>query len=177
MTGNERRNQILKKLIESDVPLSGQALGQDLGVSRQVIVQDIALLRTAGKQIDSTNRGYVLRSSADPIRRVKVRHTNEETETELNAIVDLGGNVLDTMVNHRTYGKITAQLGIKSRRDVKAFINNLETGISVPLMNVTDGYHFHHISAESEEVLDEIEAALEELGFIAPLTEFEEAEF
>lgn len=177
MTGNERRNQILKMLIESDSPLSGQALGQELGVSRQVIVQDIALLRTAGKQIESTNRGYVLKSSADPIRRLKVRHTNEETETELNAIVDLGGNVLDTVVNHRTYGRIEAQLGIRSRRDVRAFMHKLETGVSAPLMNVTDGYHFHHISAESEEVLDEIEAALEDLGFIAPLTEYEEAEF
>lgn len=164
-------------LIESNSPLSGHALGKSLGVSRQVIVQDIALLRTAGKQIESTNKGYLLKSIADPIRRIKVRHSNEDTETELNAIVDLGGNVLDVVVNHRTYGRIEAQLGVKSRRDVKTFIRNLETGVSVPLMNVTDGYHFHHISAESEEVLDEIEAALDELGFIAPLTEFEETDF
>lgn len=176
MTGNERRNLILRELSQSATPLSGQALGAKLGVSRQVIVQDIALLRTAGKRIDSTNRGYVLNTSADPIRRFKVRHTTEQTAEELNAIVDLGGNVLDVMVNHRTYGVIEAPLGIKSRRDVKAFLNDLATGISTPLMNVTDGYHFHHVSAESEEVLDEIGQVLSELGFIAPLTEFEEAE-
>lgn len=177
MTGNERRNLILQRLSNSSAPLSGLALGQELGVSRQVIVQDIALLRTAGKHIESTNRGYVLSASADPIRLIKVRHTEEQTVKELNTIVDLGGNVLDVMVNHRTYGRLEAPLGIKSRRDVKAFLANLEAGISSPLMNITDGYHFHHVSAESEEILDEIEQELDVLGFIAPLTDFEEAEF
>lgn len=177
MTGNERRNQILALLSESPTPLSGQFLGQELGVSRQIIVQDIALLRTAGKRIESTNRGYVLSTAADPIRLVKVRHNDEQTEEELNAIVDLGGNVLDVMVNHRTYGRIEAPLGIKSRRDVKAFLNDLSTGVSTPLMTITDGYHFHHVCAESEQILDEIVAALDDLGFIAPLTEFEEEEF
>lgn len=177
MTGNERRNQILQLLSNSSKPLSGVTLGQELGVSRQVIVQDIALLRTAGKRIDSTNRGYVLSAAADPIRLIKVRHTEAETADELNAIVDLGGNVLDVMVNHRTYGRLEAPLGIKSRRDVKAFLADLETGVSSPLMNITDGYHFHHVSAESDQILDEIEQELGVLGFLAPLTDFEEAEF
>lgn len=177
MTGNERRSQILKLLSNTSTPLSGTALGQKLGVSRQVVVQDIALLRTAGKQIDSTNRGYVLNAIADPIRLIKVRHTEEQTADELNVIVDLGGNALDVMVNHRTYGRLEAPLGIKSRRDVKAFLADLKTGVSSPLMNITDGYHFHHVSAESEDILDEIEQELNALGFIAPLTDFEEAEF
>lgn len=177
MTGNERRSLILQRLSNSATPLSGLALGQELGVSRQVIVQDIALLRTAGQCIESTNRGYVLSATADPIRLIKVRHSEEQTADELNAIVDLGGNVLDVMVNHRTYGRIEAPLGIKSRRDVKAFLADLETGVSSPLMNITDGWHFHHVSAESDQILDEIEQELAKLGFIAPLTEFEEAEF
>ena len=96
-------------------------------------------------------------------------HTNEQTEEELNTIVDLGGCVEDVMVNHRVYGKMTAPLNIKNRRDVQVFMNHLRTGKSTPLMNVTSGYHFHHVSAEQDEILDEIEAALREKNF---LTEF-----
>ncbi|MBQ2880102.1 MAG: HTH domain-containing protein, partial [Anaerotignum sp.] len=42
MTGAERRKLILNLIKESDKPLSGGALGAATGVSRQVVVQDIA---------------------------------------------------------------------------------------------------------------------------------------
>ena len=177
MTGDKRREMILQTLRDASKPLSGTALGEQLGVSRQIIVQDIALLRTAGFEINSTNRGYVLHDQARPTRLVKVRHTSEQIEEELNIVVDLGGCVEDVMVNHRTYGRVEAQLGIRTRRDVKRFLAELESGVSEPLLNVTSGYHFHHISAESEEILDEVIAALSEAGFTAALTDFEQAEF
>ena len=91
----------------------------------------------------------------------KVCHTNEQTEDELVTIVDLGGTVVDVMVNHRVYGKMSAPLNIKNRRDVQLFMNNIKTGKSTPLMNVTSGYHFHHVCAEQEEILDEIEGGAE----------------
>ena len=84
---------------------------------------------------------------------------------ELTTIrVDLGGTVLNVMRNHRVYGRVEAALNIRNRRDVQGFLNDLRTGKSVPLLNVTSGYHFHKISAESEEVLDEIEHALQKKG-------------
>ena len=46
VSGKERRKQILELIRQSVVPLSGAKLGQLTGVSRQVVVQDIALLRT-----------------------------------------------------------------------------------------------------------------------------------
>lgn len=80
---------------------------------------------------------------------------------------------MDVMVNHRIYGKVTAPMNIRNRRDVLAFVNNLKTGKSTPLMNVTSGYHFHKVSAESEEILDEIEAALREKNFLTELLPYE----
>ncbi len=78
--------------------------------------------------------------------------------------MDLGGCVLDVMINHRVYGKVTAPLNIKNRRDIQIFMNDIESGKSAPLMNVTSGYHFHRVS-EQEEILDEIEEALRKTLF------------
>ncbi len=169
MTSAERRNRILELMKSSPAPLSGGALGKETGVSRQVVVQDIALLRTEGYPIVATARGYYLDVSADPVRLFKVRHTSEETEEELTAIVDLGGCVIDVMVNHRIYGKMTAPLNIKNRRDVQNFMRDIRSGKSVPLLNVTSGWHYHNIAAEQEEILDEIETMLRERGFLAEM--------
>ncbi|MBR5508885.1 MAG: transcription repressor NadR [Lachnospiraceae bacterium] len=173
MTGAERRKQILSLMRESSKPLSGSALGSATGVSRQVVVQDIALLRTEGHSIVATARGYLLDEPRHLTRSFKVCHNTEQTEEELTTIVDLGGCILDVMVNHRIYGKMSAPLNIKNRRDVQVFMNNLRTGKSTPLLNVTSGYHFHQVAAESEEILDEIEAALREKNFLSELLPYE----
>ncbi len=172
--GSDRRKQILSTLRQSSAPVSGSALGRQTGVSRQVIVQDIALLRTEGYDILATARGYVIGGYHETVRLFKVRHTNEETEQELTLVVDLGGCVQDVMINHRVYGIMTAPLHIRNRRDVQHFMEELRTGKSAALMNITSGYHFHHISAESGEVLDEIEGALREQGFLAEMTPYEQ---
>ena len=176
MTGTERRKKLLNLMRESKTPLSGGALGSATGVSRQVIVQDIALLRTEGHSILATARGYLLEEPADTIRLFKVFHDAAATEEELTTIVDLGGCVVDVMVNHRVYGKVSAPLQIKNRRDVQAFLKNLESGKSTPLLNVTSGYHFHHVSAESEEILDEIEDALRRKHFLTEVFPYEQEE-
>ena len=166
MTGVQRRKKILEMLGQSSTPLSGGALGRAVGVSRQVVVQDIALLRTEGHPVLATARGYVLEVPHQTERLFKMCHTTEQTREELNTIVDLGGEVLDVMVNHRIYGKVSAPLNIRSRRDVEAFVENIRTGRSTPLLNVTSGYHFHHVAADQEEILDEIEAALDEANVV-----------
>lgn len=173
MNGTERRKMIISLMRESSVPISGGKLGRETGVSRQVVVQDIALLRTEGYSILATARGYVLDEPKMTERLVKVSHTDEQTEEELQTIVDLGGCVVDVMVNHRVYGKMSAPLHVRNRRDVQLFMNELRSGKSAPLKNITSGYHFHHISADSEEILDEIEAALREKGFLTELLPYE----
>ncbi len=175
LTGDARRKLFLTKMQQAQEPISGSALGRETGVSRQVVVQDIALLRTEGYPIRSTTKGYYLEHTEQNrcIRIFKVCHTDAQVEEELNTIVDLGGKVLDVMVNHRAYGKVQAALNIKSRRDVRAFIENIRSGKSTPLLNVTSGYHFHTVSAESETVLDEIEEMLCQKGYLAQILPYE----
>ena len=166
MTGSDRRQEILKNIKESDRPVSGSKLAKDYDVSRQVIVQDIALLRASGYDIISTNRGYVLEGQMCAERVFKVRHTDEQLETELCTIIDLGGQVKNVMVNHKVYGHIEAELGITSRRKVKEFLEDIESGKSTPLKNITSDYHYHTVTADSEETLDLIEDELRKLGFL-----------
>lgn len=166
MTGSDRRQEILKNITESDRPVSGSKLAKDYDVSRQVIVQDIALLRASGYDIISTNRGYVLEGQTCAERVFKVRHTDEQLETELCTIVDLGGQVKNVMVNHKVYGHIEAELGITSRRKVKEFLADIESGKSTPLKNITSDYHYHTVTADSEETLGMIEEELRKLGFL-----------
>lgn len=179
MTGTERRAHLLELLRAADAPCSGTALGKQLGVSRQIVVQDIALLRSQGHEIIATNRGYLAPAAPEgahvrrPERIFKVRHTPEQAEEELTCIVDLGGCVEDISVNHRVYGRITAPLAVRSRRDVARFVEDMRSGVSTQLSAVTDGYHFHRVSAESEEALDEIARALAAHGFAAEILPYE----
>ena len=67
MSGEKRRQDILKKLQNESGVISGKTLAQEFSVSRQIIVQDMALLRAGGFQIEATNRGYrILEKGAMP---------------------------------------------------------------------------------------------------------------
>ena len=112
MTAARRRDEILQALAGASGPVSAAALAACLGVSRQVVVQDIALLRTEGYPIVSTAKGYLLNEPKCATRVLKVCHTNEQVEEELTTIVDLGGTVLNVMVNHRVYGRVEAALNM-----------------------------------------------------------------
>ena len=118
MSGEKRRDRLLQYLEEHDKPVSGTELAKEFGVSRQVIVQDIALLRTGHVKIIATNRGYLVPpTKPSGVRRIfKCRHTDEQAEHELTCIVDLGGIVENVFVNHKIYGKIQADMNIRCRR-------------------------------------------------------------
>lgn len=166
MTGSDRRAEIVRQIKESKAPVSGQRMALAYGVSRQVIVQDIALLRASGYDIISTNRGYLLNAPRTVSRIFKVQHTDEQLEEELCCIVDLGACVENVMVNHRVYGHMEAPLGINSRRKVAEFLEDIRSGKSSPLKNITSNYHYHNVSADSEETLDMVEQALSERKFL-----------
>lgn len=166
MTGTERRVKILNLLSTATDPVSGSFIANTLSVSRQVVVQDIALLKAAGNNIIATNKGYVLFAGSNAERVFKMVHTDDEIKEELDTIVDLGGTVKDLFVWHRIYGKLVAKMDIKSRSNVTEYIASLKAGRSSPLKNITSGYHYHTVSADSEKILDMIENALEEKGFL-----------
>ena len=168
MKAAERRNAIANFLLAEDKAVSGGELSEKFGVSRQIIVQDITVLKGLGYDILSTHNGYIIQKSPLKERVLKLHHTTEQTEDEISLIVRLGGTVVDVFVWHKVYGKMEAKLNIFSDLHVKQFIEGVRTGKSTELMNITGGYHYHTIRAESEEVLDQIEKVLEERGYIAP---------
>ena len=174
MSGEDRRRTIVELLQKADAPLKGSELARQCGVSRQVIVQDIALIKRDGHQVISTNRGYLMsREQTRPRRLLKVRHDPDRVEEEMTLVVDLGGTLEDILVNHRTYGKMSARLDVSSRSDVKRFLEDMKTSKSRPLSEITSGYHFHNVSARDEETLDRIEEDLDKEGFLAELTPWE----
>lgn len=177
MKGDARRKEIFRLLQGSDRPISGSALAKRLSVSRQVIVQDIALMRKGGTPILSTTKGYAIQSSGAYSRVYKVRHSDEQTEEELNTIVDLGGRVEDVFVYHRVYGILRADLNIRSRHDVHLYLERISNGSSTLLKNTTSGYHYHTVSADSKAILDLIMKTLEEKGFLAKLQDYEPVDF
>ena len=161
----EREKKILEILRDSETLVSGTYFAELFDVSRQVIVQDIAILKAKKIDIISTNRGYRLLSKG--IKKViKVKHDDSEIRNELNAIVDLGASVEDVFVIHKTYGKISVKLDIKSRRDVDLLVENINSKLSKPLKNLTDNYHYHTIIAENENIFKEVEDKLKELGIL-----------
>ena len=164
--GGKRREGILSLLEDTNMPLSGTELARHFNVSRQVIVQDIALIRASGYDIISTNRGYIIQEPLVRERVFKVNHTDEQLEEELYSIIDLGGTVVNVMVNHRVYGHMEAELRINSRRKVEAFMEDIRSGKSSPLKNITSNYHYHKVAADSEETLDLIEEALRQKHFL-----------
>lgn len=170
MKAAERRNAIVNMLLSSTEAISGGKLSEEFGVSRQIIVQDITVLKGSGYDILSTHNGYIIQKSPLKERVFKLHHTTEQTEDELNAIVALGGTVVNVFVWHKVYGKIVAPLNIFSTLHVKQFIEGVRTGKSTELMNITGGYHYHTVRAESDEILNKIDTVLKERGYIAPET-------
>ena len=166
LTGEQRREEILNTIKTSEGPISGKALAAKYDVSRQVIVQDIALIRASGIDVISTNRGYIVSGKGSSDRIFKVKHTDAELEEELFSIIDLGGKVKNVMINHKVYGHMEAELNIDSRRKANEFIADIKSGKSSPLKNITSDYHYHKVQADSEETLDLIEEKLKEKGFL-----------
>lgn len=165
MSGEKRRQAIYVMLCESDKPISGSMLAKHFQVSRQVIVQDIALLRAKYANIESTHLGYAI---PQPLfhRLFYVCHEKDKTIDELNLIVDLGGCVENVSIDHPTYGKIKAELNLQSRRDIQLFLTNMKYSQSKLLTELTKGHHCHLVSAPSIEILDEIEMALKKMDIL-----------
>ncbi len=175
MRVSQRRKEILLLLRKSTSPIAAKQLAERFGVSRQVIVQDLAVIRASVPGIASTNRGYVLQQEAVCSREFKVRHGQEQTKEELYIIVDCGGHVKNISVSHRVYGRISVEMDIRSRQDVEDFVEAFADSKSTSLGSTTSSYHYHLVEAPSEERLDLIEKKLKEAAILAPPSPWEEA--
>ncbi|MDD2971179.1 MAG: transcription repressor NadR [Lachnospiraceae bacterium] len=170
MDGDSRKKEIVKLLQAGTQPISGTELAKKFGVTRQIIVQDIALLRANDKNILSTNKGYVLfvgdKENEKYKRTFKVYHREDKILNELFTIVDLGGSVLDVVVEHPIYGQIMVDLIINSRLDAENFVEQVKEYRTKPLTDLTEGVHFHTVTAPSQSILDAIEIALDRKGYL-----------
>ena len=176
MNTSERRKEILKILQGAELPVAARELAARFGVSRQVIVQDMAVIRASTPGILSTTKGYAIQQETSCTREFKVRHRQEQAAEELNLIVDCGGHVKNISISHRVYGRVTAEMDIRSRQDVAEFVEALSSSHSTVLSSATSGYHYHLVEASSQERLDLIGQQLEKAGFLAPLQPWEKEE-
>ena len=165
MTAIERRNTIYQ-VLSADTPISATALAGRFGVTRQVVVGDIALLRAEGRSVIATPRGYIIPVPDGFLRTIACVHNAAQTRDELNAMVDCGCTVIDVVVEHPVYGQLTAPLAISSRYDVEQFIEKMASASASPLSALTEGIHLHTLSCPDEEVFDHLRDKLREMGML-----------
>ncbi len=165
MTAIERRNAIYQ-VLSADTPISATALAGRFGVTRQVVVGDIALLRAEGRSVIATPRGYIIPVPDGFLRTIACVHNAAQTRDELNAMVDCGCTVIDVVVEHPVYGQLTASLAISSRYDVEQFIEKMTSASASPLSALTEGIHLHTLSCPDEEVFMHLRDKLREMGML-----------
>ena len=165
--GERRKAEILEALQQAEKPISATSFAKKFGVSRQIVVGDVALLRAAGENIIATARGYLLeRESEKLISKIAVQHSPEQTAEELQTIVANGGEVIDVVVEHPLYGELVGGLHLATQQDVDAFIAEAERLKVTLLSELTAGIHLHTIAYESLESLNEIKQALSDKGIL-----------
>lgn len=164
----QRRRRILDWIRSHRVPVRGGELARHFRVSRQCVVQDIAILRAGGENILATPRGYCLPQKAPRSKRAVIacRHRAERTEEELNIFVDHGVKVLDVAVEHALYGELRGALMLESRADVQDFLGRLRATRAPLLSSLTGGIHLHTVEAPRQEIIDRAKAHLRKKGFL-----------
>jgi len=168
MNSKERRVSIEELLIKNPDPIKGQQLAVDLGVTRQVIVKDIAILRAEGKNIVATPEGYIIPvEDKTSIKKILAFwHEPSDMEDELNTVVDLGGVVQEVTIEHPVYGEIRGMLMLKNNDDVKNFIKRFKEFEAEPLAALTGGIHLHTIAAKDEATINKIVDELKKKNYL-----------
>ena len=171
MNSEERRNLIIERLQQSKEPISANCFAKDFAVTRQIIVADIALLRATGYSITADNKGYILNALDDKnIKRIAVKHDNNQVLSELYTIVDNGAKILDVIVEHSIYGRISVELNISSRYDADEFVKKINTTKANPLSLLTEGVHIHTIFVPNDDSFNRIKRQLGDLDILIETT-------
>ena len=169
MLGEERRIEILNLLKKQNGPITGTDLAKHTKVSRQVVVNDINLLKARNEPIVATSQGYLYMKEQGTTlfeRKIVCMHTASETREEMYTIVDCGVTIKNVMIEHAVYGEITASLLVSNRLEVDIFLEKVEQTKANLMSTLTNGTHLHVIAAPSEDLLDKAVASLREKGFL-----------
>src|SRR3954453_3208630 len=107
MLGEERRDWLGHLIKNSETPITGGMIAKNANVSRQVIVGDITLLKARNEPIIATSQGYIYIKNSLPAtlfeRTIACSHLPEQTEEELNILVDHGVTCKDVKIEHPVY--------------------------------------------------------------------------
>jgi uncharacterized protein len=163
-----RRRQIVAWMRRHGAPIRGGELARQFRVSRQCLVQDVAILRASGEEIEATPRGYRLPKGTAQAHRaiLACRHAPERTEEELQILVDHGVKILDVIVEHPLYGELRGSLMLESRADVQDFLTQVSASGASLLSSLTGGVHLHTIEASRPEMISRAKARLRARGFL-----------
>ncbi|MFC4320933.1 transcription repressor NadR [Litchfieldia salsa] len=167
--GEERRDLLLRLLKERKAPITGGELSSQTNVSRQIIVQDISLLKARNEPIIATSQGYLYLNQGPEQQHQRVVaciHPPEQTIEELNLIVDNGVTIKDVIIEHPVYGDLTASIMVSNRKEVEQFIERINQTNASYLSQLTDGTHLHTLEADSLAKLDAACQALGKAGFL-----------
>ncbi|MFJ7933502.1 transcription repressor NadR [Sporosarcina sp. NPDC096371] len=163
--GDERRQLLIDTLQSSARPMTGKELGEMTNVSRQVIVGDITLLKAKNEPIIATSQGYIYmqaQTAQEKIEKVIVcQHQPEQTEEELNILVDNGVTVKDVKIEHPVYGDLSASIMVSNRHEVQEFIKRIQDADAFYLSKLAEeGIHLHTLLADNVEQINQAEHAL-----------------
>ena len=163
MDGNLRRSKIIELLKSTDNATSASKLAKSFGVSRQIIVGDIALLRARGEAIIASSKGYTYNPYSSGMSFiVAVNHSNDRTQEEIQLLIDHDVTLVNVIVSHPIYGELVGNLNIKTKQDLEDFLNLDGTLLST----LTDGVHLHTIICKDEEHFNRVKEALKEKNFL-----------
>ena len=167
MNSVDRRENIIKLLLESNEPIKGSVIARKYLVTRQVIVKDIAILRAKGENIIATPDGYIINKKENKVKAIiAVTHNEEEMFNEMSIVIKYGGTIEDVIVEHPLYGEIAAMLMIKNYNELSKFVQKRQEQKAKLLSVLTNGVHLHTISAESEDDINLIISELKKHNFI-----------
>jgi uncharacterized protein len=163
-----RRRQIIGWLRAHGGPVSGGEIAKHFRVSRQCLVQDVAILRAGGEEILATPRGYRLPTEPHRAHRaiLACKHPPERTEEELQILLDHGVRILDVIVEHPLYGELRGSLMLESRADLQDFLRHVRASHAALLSSLTGGVHLHTVEASRQEMISRAKAQLRARGFL-----------
>jgi transcriptional regulator of NAD metabolism len=163
----ERRPELLRILREADHAITGSQLSSTLGVSRQAIVTDIAILRAAGEHIVGTPQGYLMEDAPGGFTAViDCSHPPDRGREELEILLDRGIAVLDVGVKHSVFGELRAPILVETRADIDRYSERIIKAGEMPLSAITRGIHSHTVRARNRDALDAAKRELGERGIL-----------
>ena len=166
-TTGDRRTELLRILREANHAITGSQLSSRLGVSRQAIVTDVAILRAAGEDIVGSTRGYRMNDATGGLTAViGCSHPPNRGREEFEILIDRGITVLDVSVDHSIFGTLRAPILIETRGDIDRYSERIIKAGEMPLSVITRGVHAHTVRARNIDALEAAKRELSERGIL-----------